>query len=265
MKTVTSVSGGQSSAYIAANYPADFLVFALVCIEDEDCKPKDEKLVQMVSDKIGRDFIATAEDDTILHTMFDLEQFLGQEIEWVVGRPFDKLRNTSLPNVTWRHCTELLKIRPMFRWWKNHCNIQEGEAIKMQIGFRAGEEARAKRMLDKCDDNGLRSYAKTPWQKPSFPMIEDNIRRDAVVNFWRGKPVRFAPQNNCVGCFQRNPLTLRKMFDLHPNKMAWFVKMEEMKGAQWKKEMSYSDIAKHRPQVEIDFEEWGCDTGYCGV
>jgi hypothetical protein len=34
MKTVTSVSGGQSSAYIAANYPSDFLVFALVCIED---------------------------------------------------------------------------------------------------------------------------------------------------------------------------------------------------------------------------------------
>ena len=261
MKTVTSVSGGQSSAYIAANYPSDFLVFALVCIEDRRCTPKDVKLVQMVSDRIGREFIATAEDDTILHTMFDLEQHLSQKIHWVVGKPFDRLRKNSLPNITWRHCTELMKIKPMFNWWK----ATIGDPVKMQIGFRAGEEARAKRMLDKCDDNGLRAYNKVPWQLPVFPMVVDNIRRDAVVNYWKDKPVRFAPQNNCVGCFHRNPLTLRKMFDLHPNKMQWFMDMEDMKGAQWKSEMSYKDIAKHRPQVEIEFQEWGCDSGYCGL
>ena len=149
----------------------------------------------------------------------------------------------------------------MFKWWR----ATIGEPVKMQIGFRAGEEARAKRMLDKCDDNGLRKYNKTPWQMPVFPMIKDNIRRDTVVNYWKDKPVRFAPQNNCVGCFHRNPLTLRKMFDLHPNKMQWFIDMEDMKGAQWKSELSYKDIAKHRPQVEIEFEEWGCDAGYCGL
>ena len=144
MKTVTSVSGGQSSAYIASNYPSsDFLVFALVCIEDRACTPKDKKLVQMVSDKIGLEFIATAEDDVILHTMFDLEQYLGQTIDWVVGKPFERLRNKSLPNIAWRHCTELMKIQPMYNWWKEKI----GEPVKMQIGFRAGEEARAKRML----------------------------------------------------------------------------------------------------------------------
>lgn len=261
MKTVTSVSGGQSSAYIAANYPSDFLVFALVCIEDRACTPKDKKLVQMVSDRIGREFIATAEDDVILNTILDLEQYLGQHIEWVVGKPFDRLRKSSLPNITWRHCTELMKIKPMFNWWKTTI----GEPVEMQIGFRAGEENRAKRMLDNCDENGLRAYNKKPWQKPVFPMIADNVRRDAVVNFWRDKPVRFAPQNNCVGCFHRNPLTLRKMFDLHPKKMEWFVNMEKAKGAQWKSEMSYLDISKHKPQVEINFEEWGCDSGYCGL
>ncbi len=87
--TVTSVSGGQSSAYIAANYPSDFLVFALVCIDDPSCTPKDKKLVQQVSDRIGREFIATAEDDVIIHTMLDLEQYLGQRIDWVVGDSFD--------------------------------------------------------------------------------------------------------------------------------------------------------------------------------
>ena len=131
MKTVTSVSGGQSSAYIAANYPSDFLVFALVCIEDRNCTPKDAKLVQQVSDRIGREFIATAEDDTILHTMLDLEQYLGQRIDWVAGKPFEHLRKSSLPNITWRHCTELMKIKPMFNWWKNTI----GEPVHMQIGF----------------------------------------------------------------------------------------------------------------------------------
>jgi len=261
MKTVTSVSGGQSSAYIAANYPSDFLVFALVCIEDPSCTPKDKKLVQMVSDRIGREFIATAEDDTILHTMFDLEQHLSQEIHWVVGKPFDRLRPKGLPNIMWRYCTELMKIKPMFQWWKQTI----GEPVKMQIGFRAGEESRAKRMLDKCDENGLRSYNKTAWQLPVFPMIQDNIRRDAVVAYWEEKPVRFAPQNNCVGCFHRNPLTLRKMFDLHPEKMDWFLDMERKKNARWKSEATYEEIKNHRLQAEIDFEEWGCDAGYCGL
>ena len=261
MKTVTSVSGGQSSAYIAANYPSDFLVFALVCIEDRNCTPKDKKLVQEVSDRIGREFIATAEDDTILHTMLDLEQYLGQRIDWVAGKPFDHLRKNGLPNIMWRYCTELMKIKPMHKWWKDTI----GEPVKMQIGFRAGEEKRAARMLDACDENGLRAYGKTPWQKPVFPMIDDGIRRDKVVEFWKGKPVRFAKQNNCVGCFHRNPLVLRKMFDLHPEKMGWFADMEERKGARWKSEMTYRDISKHRPQAEINFEEWGCDSGYCGL
>ena len=120
-------------------------------------------------------------------------------------------------------------------------------------------------MLDSCNVDGLRAYRKVPWQLPVFPMIEDGIKRDRVVSYWQDKPVRFATHNNCVGCFHRNPLVLRKMFDLHPDKMQWFKEMEQRKGAQWKKEMSYSDIAKHRPQVEIDFEEWGCDSGHCGL
>lgn len=261
MKTCTSISGGQSSAYIAANYPTDYNIFALVTIEDAKCTPKDKKLVQLVSDKIGKEFIATAEDDTILHTILDLEQYIGKDITWLAGKPFEKLRKSSLPNITWRHCTELMKIKPMYDWWK--ANFKE--PIEMRIGFRAGENRRANSMLERCNKEGLRAYNKTYWQKPAFPMIEDNIHRDKVVNFWRDKPVRFAQQNNCVGCFHRNPLTLRKMFELHPNKMEWFIDMEKMKGAQWKSEMSYTQIKAHKPQHEINFDDWGCDSGYCGL
>ena len=96
-------------------------------------------------------------------------------------------------------------------------------------------------------------------------MIEDNIHRDKVVNFWKGKEVRFAVQNNCVGCFHRNPLVLRKMFDLHPEKMEWFIKEEERKNARFKNEITYKEIKSHKAQHEINFDDWSCDTGYCGL
>ena len=294
MKTVTSVSGGQSSAYIAANYPSDFLVFALVCIEDRKCTPKDKKLVQMVSDKIGREFIATAEDDTILHTMFDLEQYLGQTIDWVVGPTFDELiraRSNWMPNPMQRYCTVDMKMKPMFEWWRNHCNIAEAEIIKTQIGFRAGEQRRANTMLERCDEDGVLSmravigkhasgrnkWGEVKYQKPYFPLIKNGIRKDQINQFWLDKPVRFAERNNCVGCFHRNPILLRAMFDKHPNKMQWFANIEaegfesrpqtgrRLQGT-FRDDMTYGQIAKHRLQFELDFDDFSeCDSGHCGL
>lgn len=281
MKTVTSVSGGQSSAYIAANYPSDYLVFALVCIEDRKCTPKDAKLVQAVSDRIGKEFIATAEDDTILHTMFDLEQYLGQRIDWVTGETFDYVAEKKggwLPNKLHRYCTVEMKLRPMHRWWKSK-NI---DPVLMQIGFRAGEERRAVRMNERLNTDGLlefkdvigkhasgrNKWAETPWQRPKFPMIEDEVHRDKVVEFWKGKPVRFAERNNCVGCFHRNPLLLRTMFDKYPEKMEWFAAKERVEGkGQWRHgESTYDDIKKHRLQHELSFEDFSeCDSGHCGL
>jgi len=280
MKTVTSVSGGQSSAYIAANYPSDYLVFALVCIEDRACTPKDSKLVQMVSDRIGKEFIATAEDDTILYTMLDLEQYLGQPIDWVTGETFDYVAEKKggwLPNKLHRYCTVEMKLRPMHRWWKSK-NI---DPVLMQIGFRAGEERRAVRMNERLNEDGFlefkdvigkhssgrNKWAETPWQRPSFPMIEDGVHRDRVVEFWKDKPVRFAERNNCVGCFHRNPLLLRTMFDKHPEKMEWFSSQErkEKKG-QWRSDMTYDQIKEHRLQHELNFDDFSeCDSGHCGL
>ena len=66
MKTINSLSGGKTSSYIAANYPADYNVFALVTTNDKNCLFPDKKLRQIVSDKIGREFIGTLEDDKII-------------------------------------------------------------------------------------------------------------------------------------------------------------------------------------------------------
>lgn len=262
MKKVVSVSGGQSSAYIAANYEVDRMVFALVTVEDQALKYPDDTVRQMVSDRIGREFIGTPEDDIIIETIFDLEQYVGKPIDWVAGKPFDRLRNTSLPNIAWRHCTTDMKIRPMFKWWQRNFD----NPIEMQIGFRAGEEKRAKSMIDRADENGLSCFEKKPWQKAAFPMIQDGVRRDDVQKYWKGKPVRFARLNNCVGCFHRSPMLLRKMFDEHPTKMEWFEKMEQVKNAQWKSEVSYTQIKNHNLQQELSFDDFSeCDSGYCGL
>ena len=91
MKTVNSLSGGKTSSYIAANYPADYNVFALVRTDDKNCMFPDAKIRQQVSDRLGTEFVGTLEDDMIIYTMLDLEQFIGSKIDWVTGKTFDKV------------------------------------------------------------------------------------------------------------------------------------------------------------------------------
>ena len=62
MKTINSLSGGKTSSYMAINFPADYEIFSLVTIDDVRCKPKDNSLVKFVSNKIDKEFIATAEE-----------------------------------------------------------------------------------------------------------------------------------------------------------------------------------------------------------
>ena len=138
MLKVHSLSGGKTSSYMAMHYPADYNVFALVTINDQSCAPKDAGLIKKVSDKLQKDFIATAEDDQTLVAMFDLEQLIGREIIWVSGISFDDCVDTKggwLPSKLRRFCTIEMKIRPIWDWWFKNIN----QKIKMGIGYRYEE------------------------------------------------------------------------------------------------------------------------------
>jgi len=284
MKTVNSISGGKTSAYIAANYPADYNVFALVRTDDKNCMYPDAKVRQMVSDKIGKEFIGTLEDDVIINTILDLEQFIGQEIHWVTGKTFDKIiirkDKKYLPNVTQRFCTTEMKLTPLFNWWQNNIN----EVVEMRIGFRANEQSRAKSMLSKVNENGNTTFKtivgkskngkrnrweNIEWQKPNFPLIKDAIFKDTIEEYWKDKPVRFAYMNNCVGCFHRSEVLLKHMSSRHPNKFEWFINAEQETGYNirtFKNGTSYKKIKNSLKQVNLfddDFNE--CDSGYCGL
>lgn len=287
MKTVNSLSGGQTSSYIAANYPADKDVFALIRTSDKRCMFPDKKLRQVVSDRIGKDFIGTLEDDTIIYTMLDLEQFIGRKIDWVSGITFDELikKKHSVPNHAKRFCTDYMKVRVIAEWWYN---TFQGEPVEMRIGFRANEKSRADKMMSKANEDGFTEekvrikinpdpkkydkWKKFAWRKPVFPLIEDNIFKDNVEDYWKEKSVRFAKMNNCVGCFNQDRLLLRKKWDWDPVKMQWFADQEGVFNEKniWlsckKDGVSYSEIAKTRLQIDLfesDFDD--CDSGYCGI
>jgi hypothetical protein len=284
MKTINTISGGKTSAYIASNYPADYNVFALVRTNDKNCLFPDAKVRQIVSDKLGVEFIGTLEEDTIIYTILDLEQFIGQKIDWVTGITFDEAIKKEagwLPNKLHRYCTAHVKMQPMFDFWRENVNVP----CEFRIGFRANEMERAKKQNERLNENGLitfktivgkskngtrNKWADVEYQKPRYPLIEDGIFKDKIEEFWKSKPVRFAWMNNCVGCFHKDPLLLKKMFDLHPNKLEWFNNQEKRamvyRGNQWRQETTYEKIKNYRMQFELfedDFNE--CDSGYCGL
>jgi len=281
MKTVNSLSGGKTSSYIAANYPADYNVFSLVRTQDKKCLFPDAKIRQEVSDRLGTEFIGTLEDDTIIYTMLDLEQYIGTKIHWVTGKTFDDAiiktnKGTKyLPNKMARYCTTELKTTPIFHWI--YKEIQN--PVIMRFGYRANETKRAIKMMDKTDADGFtivkatfsklkdgrNKWGEYKYCKPQFPLIDDNIYKDNIDEYWKNKPVRFAYMNNCVGCWWRSPLLLKKMSNKHPEKMKWFAD-QETKKSKWRSDVMYKDIIKWKTQTELfddDFNE--CDSGYCGL
>lgn len=281
MKEIVSLSGGRSSAYVAANYSYDHLLFALVRTEDKKCEFPDKKLRQVVSDKIGKEFVGTLEDDLIIYTMLDLEQYLGHKINWVSGITFDEVVKSKggwLPNKLHRYCTTHMKIEPMFYWWAEHIR----KPAKMKIGYRANEWKRVERMKKRLNQNGLLEYKATfekhsggrhdglnkwelvEWQMPSYPMVDDGILVSDVHNYWKNKPVRFAKYNNCTGCFHRNPAFLKSMMDVHPNKLQWFIDTEKEQPGTWRSDVSYQQVKDYNFTMELDFDSH-CDEGGCGL
>ena len=290
MKTVNSLSGGKTSSYIAANYPADYNVFALVRTNDKNCIYPDKKIRQIVSDKIGQEFIATLEQDNIIRVMLDLEQFIGQKIDWITGPTFEETISKNrgkdgsyyLPNLMTRYCTTDMKMKPIFEWWQKEIN----EVVEMRIGFRATEMKRAKRIIEKLNANGIdemkaivgkrkgitnqNKWGMVEWRIPTFPLIPANIKSDTIEKYWlENKEVKFAKgyYNNCVGCFHRNPVFLNKMAQEHKNKMEWFANIEQQnKPNTFRKDFAYKDIIKWKPQIELSFDDFNeCDSGYCGL
>jgi len=274
VKTINSLSGGKTSSYMAMHYPSDYNVFALVRIEDTRCTPKDASIVRYASDKIGMDFIATAESDQTLYVIRDLEQMMGREITWLTADTFDTLikKRKALPNLMQRFCTSELKMMPIGDWWL--ANI--AEKVAMQVGFRYDEQERANRFSTDIKlkvgkhASGRNKWQTFNWREGKFPLIDDKINHFDVVRWAQGTGLTFPPDSNCVGCFWKPFQQLRRNFEDEPAKMQWFADMERANFSQrskvqrWKKEMPYEGIKHIGLQDDFFYGTGsGCQAGFC--
>jgi hypothetical protein len=267
---VNSLSGGKTSSYMAKYYPADLNVFALVRIEAEYAKPKDSSIVKFVSDKIGMEFIATAESDLTLYAMRDLEQLLGKEIIWVTGVTFDELirKRKALPNQAWRFCTDQLKMYPIVDYCYNHYP----QGVTMRLGIRHDEDTRVDydNVVYKIkngihEKSGRNKWIKVRWRDLEYPLVDDMITNFHVVKWAKETGLVFPKSSNCVGCFWKAKQELRINFDVEPVKMRWFKEQEELLGRTWKSRTKYKNIEKIGIQQDFFYgmEGSGCKSGWC--
>jgi hypothetical protein len=292
MKTANMVSGGKTSAFIAANYPADYNVFSLVCIDDPFCAPKDKSLIQYVNAKLESfipeygEFIASAEDDKTLYALMDLEQYIGSEIIWVRGKSFDTLINAKhervelgfkqrLPSWARRWCTTEMKLEPIFYWWFN--NI--GEKMKMRIGFRYDEFDRMEKFMNgdptnfsipvACSTKGqrLQRHENFNYRFCTFPLVKDLITKQIINDYWKDKyvgsdslfeakrKIEFPEISNCVGCFHKKPDTLAIMWNTQTDKMNWFAQQETKGMGTWlDSKVTYAQIGEHALNTPYSIE-----------
>jgi len=268
MKTIHSISGGKTSSYMAMHYPAEYIIFSLVKIDDKKCKPKDQSLIKYVSSKINDDFIATAESDLTLIALMELEQKLGKNIIWVSGLSFDNVINTKggmLPSYARRFCTTEMKIRPIFDWWWK--NI--GEKCKMGIGYRYDEMERMESFSTSF--KGIVGKRKTQnkwdiveWREGFFPLIEDKIHHIDIIKWADSSGINFPLDSNCIGCFHKNPQQLRKNWDDNFNKMQWFANKEKLGKGTFREDGTYEDFKNIGLQLDFNFGGGvGCNGGFC--
>ena len=282
MKIVNSISGGKTSAYIAKHYPADINIFSLVTLESRKClwmNGKDEATRKLISDRIGKEFIGTAEMDEIIYTILDLEQFIGNEIKIVYGDSFEQViqkKGGYLPNQMTRFCTVEMKLKPIF----NYLESLDILPVEMNIGYRPNEIGRADRMLERAGVDGIELFERMemqingrnkkkhyPYRIAKFPLIYDNVSKDIIYQYWEDKPVRFAYRNNCVGCVNRNPLFVSHMATKERNKIEWMQEQEEITGNRFFKGTKIESILKFKQQGNLfqDEDFSSCDGGYCGI
>lgn len=222
MKTVNSISGGKTSSYLAKHYPADYNIFSLVRIEDIRCTPKDKKLVQLVSDKIGMEFIATAENDKTLKVVLDLEQVIGDEITWLTGKTFEQINSSGyLPNQRARFCTTQMKIEPIAKFCRNEIK----EIVSTRLGMRYDEDNRIDytntdfKFHNGFSKNGRNKWITEKYREVEYPLFENKIDHYQVYLWSLSTNLDFPLDSNCVGCFHKPLQQLRKNWDDEPLKM----------------------------------------------
>lgn len=211
LKTITSLSGGKSSAYMRLHFPTDYTLFACVLTDDPKMAPKDPGVLRECQRRIPG-FVGSAEVELTLLNLLRLEELLGEEITWVCAyegqsnpsfisndewlpnpltfdRPIE--RQVSLPDKTKRWCTDELKVKAIY--WHIYLNILDSpdDLVWMHIGYRADERHRWAKIA-RCGANMIEHPVLCPIDaknKTAKHRIKRPKPRSKAAQLWEGCPV----------------------------------------------------------------------------
>lgn len=159
------------------------------------------------------------------------------------GEPFEAMLSAKkrLPNPVTRFCTVELKIRTLYRWvraelgwehWTNH------------VGLRWDEPTRIARLV-------LRNAESKERFNAHAPLNEAQCTIKHVREFWASQPFDLQSaggwEGNCDGCFLKREAAIARMFRDHPERMAWWPKMEQDCCAHGTIDPSVALFRKDRP------------------
>ena len=149
------------------------------------------------------------------------------------GEPFENIikYHNRVPDKIRRFCTQQLKIMPTnyylksigWKKWKN------------AVGIRADEARRIKPSPVK--------YI-TYWH----PLNNDKIRKPDVLDFWSkqrsklGFDLNITTTSNCDGCFLKSEANIAAIWRAHPERMQWWVDMEEKVKGQFIYGKDYKEL-----------------------
>lgn len=145
----------------------------------------------------------------------------GEPFEMLVaGKPF-------LPNPVTRFCTIELKIRTTRRWLDAEYGWTRWKSV---VGFRADEMHRVVRAA-------VRNAAKKERFRTTCPLAKARMTKAAHISpFWQAQPFDLSLagswEGNCDGCFLKKKAAIRRMFQDHPGRMAWWPAIEGDLGRQ---------------------------------
>jgi 3'-phosphoadenosine 5'-phosphosulfate sulfotransferase (PAPS reductase)/FAD synthetase len=131
-----------------------------------------------------------------------------------IGGPFeDVIKKYGLPNISAPHCSRELKGQPI----KKYIQSVFGNDYKIAIGIRSDE-------FDRIDE-------KAKEHKIIYPLIEWNITKVDINNFWRNQSFRLnlkGYEGNCNKCWKKS---LRKLMTIEKaDRDNWWIDMESKYG-----------------------------------
>ena len=147
------------------------------------------------------------------------------------GKVFEALihKRKFLPNPLARFCTSEMKVLAIRRYAKKFLGFKDGWTTA--IGIRADEPRRVAKIKDHGDEIKV------------CPLARAGVTVADVNGFWSasdfdlGFPPGDNSAGNCYGCFLKTRRTIESLIAQDPERMGWWVRMEDKMQAKFRKDI----------------------------